>query len=170
MNTQKILITILLVTAFIFLPKYSYPTDGCDTLAAAPSHILSIFSHANIFHLSANILCLWLLKCRLRLPLAIASSFLCSFLPQWSLWGAEQTLGFSGVLFSVVGMTWGVAEKSFPSSLIRMCRINLPPILLTALFPHVNAFIHLYTLLCGYLVGLLLRRLRLCRGLKPKEL
>lgn len=155
MNTQKIILSQILITAFLFYPMAAY---HIGTNLFAPSligragvglfilHFLSLFSHANIFHLLGNLLCLWLMKCRFRLPQALGISFVCSFLPQWSLWGGtELACGFSSVLFAVAGMAWGEAGRF--KDMIKKCVL---PLIIVGLFPNVNIFIHLYALLLGY--------------------
>ena len=152
MNTQKIILSQILIAAYLFYPMAAYNIAG----EAQPSQILhsslftlhfySLFSHANIFHLLGNLLCLWLMKCRFRLPQALAISFVCSFLPQWSLWGGtELACGFSSVLFAVAGMAWGEAGRF--RDMVKKCVL---PLVIVGLFPNVNIFIHLYALLLGY--------------------
>ena len=155
MNTQKIILSQILITAFLFYPMAAYninsslPMQGglgwVSSLGWVSLHFLSLFSHANIFHLLGNLLCLWLMKCRFRLPQALGISFVCSFLPQWSLWGGtELACGFSSVLFAVAGMAWGEAGRF--KDMIKKC----VPLIIVGLFPNVNIFIHLYALLLGY--------------------
>ena len=151
MNTQKIILSEILIVAFLFYPKAAYNiSTPLEQAVANPQqwllHGAAIFSHANIFHLLGNLLCIWLIKCKFRLLPALAVSFVCSFLPQWSLWGsADAACGFSGVLFAVVGMAWGEVHRF--KDMVRKCVI---PLVICGLFPNVNIFIHLYCLLLGY--------------------
>jgi membrane associated rhomboid family serine protease len=148
MNTQKIILSEILIVAFLFYPKVAYNISPLSfgEGTGVGCHFLSIFSHANIFHLLGNLLCIWLIKCKFRLLPALAVSFVCSFLPQWSLWGsADAACGFSGVLFAVVGMAWGEVHRF--KDMVRKCVI---PLVICGLFPNVNIFIHLYCLLLGY--------------------
>ena len=146
---EKVVVSLVLVFFFLFLPKYSfYPSQFSTLNSQLEGHFLFAFSHANIFHLAGNVLCLYLLKIRLRLPIALAVSFVCSWLPQWSLWGAEPILGFSGVLFAAVGIAWGRAGQ-----FKRMLRYCLLPTIVFGLFPHIAMTLHIYTLLLGYAIG-----------------
>ena len=143
----KIILTQILIAAYLFYPMAAYnisplPSGG----DGGGLHFLSLFSHANIFHLLGNLLCLWLMKCRLRLPQTLAIAFVCSFLPQWSLWGSTNlACGFSAVLFAAAGMAWGEAGRF--KDMIKKCVL---PLVIVGLFPNVNIFIHLYALLLGY--------------------
>ena len=142
----------MMVAAFLFYPKAAYSVS--HTLSSPIEHLFSIFSHANIFHLAGNIICLWLMKSRFRVAPALAVAFVCSFLPQWSLWGGTETAcGFSGVLFAVAGMSWGEARQF--RLMLRKCVI---PLVVCGLFPNVNIFIHLYCLFAGYAVANLSNR------------
>lgn len=139
---QRITITFLLAVCYLFLPKYGFVSPG----GSLWEHLLYPVCHANIFHLLCNLLCLWMLRCPLYLPLTIPIALICSFLPCIS---TEPTMGFSGVLFAIVGVSWGRSHK-----FLRMCKYNLPIILITLLIPNVNALIHLYCMMAGYLAGL----------------
>ena len=154
---EKTAVSIVLIVFFLFLPKYSVSLHrglGWGTFLFA-------FSHANIFHLAANILCMWMMKLRLRLHVTWAISFVCSYLPQWFLWGAEPILGFSGVLFAAVGIEWGKARQ-----FKRMLRYCLLPTVFFGLFPHIALTFHIYTLLLGYAIGYCM--LRFHRNLKTQ--
>ena len=152
----RLILSQILIAAYLFYPMAAYHISAPLPQAAAQPqqwllHGASLFSHANIFHLLGNLLCLWLMKCRFRLPQALAISFVCSFLPQWSLWGGtELACGFSSVLFAVAGMAWGEAGRF--KDMIKKCVL---PLVIVGLFPNVNIFIHLYALLLGYAYSLL---------------
>ena len=138
-----------MVGSYFFLPKYGFTFHG-----PLLNHFLYPFSHANIWHLSANILCLWML----RLPTHIIATYicaaLCSFLPcpLLPLYGgsAEATMGFSGVLFAMVGVSWGKLHR-FRDMVWR----NKWYLIIPAFLPHVNFLIHIYCMLAGYLYGTL---------------
>lgn len=153
MSTQKSFIIIVLVLSFFLLPKYAVGDDS-----GFIHHVLFPISHANIFHLAGNILCLWLFKIKLHLPVTVAVSFVCSYLPQFNLWGMEPFMGFSGILFAVIGIMYG--RQNRPKRMFKYCII---PLLITGLFPHVCLSIHLYCLLAGYAYGYLLETYRLYR-------
>lgn len=148
---EKVVVSLVLIFFFLFIPKYSLSVEEGQGVG---SHFLFAFSHANIFHLAGNVLCLYLLKIRLRLPITLAVSFVCSWLPQWSLWGAEPILGFSGVLFAAVGIAWGRVGQ-----FKRMLRYCLLPTIVFGLFPHIAMTFHIYTLLLGYAIGYCMLRL-----------
>ena len=153
---EKMGIGAILILSFFFLPKFAFePTSFLDfkntslpTGKGLWERLLFPISHANIFHLAANTLCVWLMKIRLRLPLTVAISFVCSLLPQWSLWGAEPILGFSGVIFAAVGIVYGKLGQ-----FKRMAKTCLLPVIICGLFPHVALTFHIYTLLIGYAIG-----------------
>ncbi len=152
----RLVVSIGLVGSYFLLPKYGFTAFNGPFAA----HLLYPFSHANIFHLLANILCLWLLRCQLHLPITYATAVLCSFLPSFSFYdiadtittataaGQEPTCGFSGVLFAMVGISWGKIRR-----FKEMIRRNMWFLVLPAFIPHVNALIHLYCILAGYLCG-----------------
>lgn len=106
-------------------------------------HVYGMMSHANIFHLATNVFCLCTLKNKIKVVPAVLISFLCSFLPTWY---TSPTMGFSGVIFSILGIEWGEIGK-FKG----MCKMLLPVIALTLLVPNMNALLHLYSLMGGYL-------------------
>ena len=137
---QRIVITFLLVVCFMWMPAVGYVNGG--TLS---SHLLYPFCHANIFHLLGNLLCLWMLRCNLNAFVSIIIAVLCSFLPCFI---SEPTVGFSGVLFAMAGISWGHTGKL--TMMIVRC---LPFVAVTAFIPHVNFMIHTYCLFAGYLVG-----------------
>ena len=148
----KLVITFVLVGSYFFLPKYGFTFNGPFI-----NHVFYPLSHANIWHLSANILCLWVLNCRFYIYATFVCAVLCSFLPcpQLPLWGGvcEPTMGFSGVLFAIVGVSWGKIGR-FKAMILR----NKWFLIIPAFLPHVNFLIHIYCLMAGYLLGLCVRR------------
>ncbi len=153
----KIVLTLVLCLSYCFLPKYGFtPFHGSLSGHTLATHLLYPFSHANVFHLLANIVCLWWLR-SLHLPVTYIIAVLCSFLPSFSLYGffagqgfalAEPTYGFSGIIFAVVGVSWGKVHR-FRDMLWR----NKWFLIITTFLPHVNFLIHLYCLLLGFLYG-----------------
>lgn len=139
---QRITTSILLLVLFIFSNGEGY----VGTKDFWP-HILYPFFHANIFHLLGNLLALWMMKCKPYLLISLAIAILCSFIPSFV---TEPTMGFSGVLFAMVGISWGLIGR-FKD----MCKKCGPILLITLLVPHMNAYIHAYCLLFGYLYGTL---------------
>lgn len=140
---QRIVITILLVLSYCLLPQYGFTAYD----SGVEAHLLYPISHANIFHLLGNILCLWMLRCPLHIFACYVIAVLCSFVPTLT---SEPTMGFSGVLFAMAGISWGRVHR-----FRTMCRKCLPYILICLLIPHVNALIHVYCLMAGYLFGTL---------------
>ena len=136
----KLILSCYLVGSYFLLPKYGFTFHG-DII----NHLLYPFSHANIWHLAANILCLWMLPCQLHIFTTFVFAVLCSFLPCFV---TEPTMGFSGVLFAMVGISWGKVHR-FRDMLWK----NKLYLVVPAFLPHVNFMIHLYCLLAGYLYG-----------------
>ena len=140
-NSFKLLVSFVLVGSYFLLPKYGF------TFSILPvgNHLLYPFSHANIWHLAGNILCLWMLRCPLHIYATYVCAVLCSFLPCFV---AEPTMGFSGVLFAMVGISWGKIHRFRD-----MLKKNIWVLIIPAFLPHINFLIHLYCLLLGYLYG-----------------
>lgn len=137
---SRLIVSLFLVVWYFAMPRVGYVWDG-----GFGSHFLYSLSHANIFHLLANVVCFWMIPCELHLFFAASVAFLCSFLPCFIL---EPTSGFSGVLFAVVGMSWGRVHR-FKDMIWR----NKWWLIVPVFIPHVNAFLHVYCLVLGYLVG-----------------
>ena len=87
-----------------------------------------------------------MLRCSLHIIPAYIIATAASFLPCCIM---EPTSGISGVLFAIVGISWGKVGK-----FKEMAKKCLPFIIICIFIPHVNAFIHLYCLLLGYAYGL----------------
>lgn len=139
-NILRLLLSVGLCFSYFFFHRIGYG-DGSGLC----SHLFYIFSHANIWHLLANIVCIWLIRCPFHLVAALLVSVLCSFIPCFV---SGETYGFSGVLFGVVGISWGIVGR-FKDMLLRNKWYFLIPFML----PHVNACLHLYCALLGYLFG-----------------
>ena len=143
----KLFIGFVLVGSYFLLPKYGFTFNG-----PLINHLLYPLSHANIWHLAANILCLFMLRCPLHIVATFVCAVLCSFLPcpQLPLYGGviEPTMGFSGVLFAMVGISWGKIHR-FKDMVWRNKWILIIP----AFIPHINFLIHVYCLLAGYAIG-----------------
>lgn len=135
----KSLVSAVLLLSYLVLPKFGFPDGGIA------GHLLHPLSHANVWHLLANILCLWMLSCDLHLSVSLIVSVVCSFIPCLI---SEPTMGFSGVLFAMVGISWGKVGM-FREMLWR----NKWFLIIPAFIPHVNALIHLYCFVTGYAAG-----------------
>ena len=138
-NVVRLFVSLVLVVAYIFLPRFRFPGGGLV------GHLLYPLSHANVWHLLANLVCLFMIPCRLHLATCFVLAVACSFLPCFV---SEETMGFSGVLFAVIGLSWGKVRR-FKDMLWRNKWILVVPMFI----PHVNALIHLYCLVAGYFVG-----------------
>lgn len=157
---EKTVITVVLTAWWLFLPAVGYDNGDIDNI---PPHIFYMFSHANIWHLAANILFLWFfLRGNLYLLPAMMMAFLFSMIPAWSLWGeVGKTMGFSGVLFAIAGIKWGFycyhaasmgkifAKTAYHDFMVKA----LPFALVGILIPHINWCIHLYCMLAGFVYG-----------------
>ena len=144
----ELVVSFVLVGSYFILPKYGFTFHG-----PLINHLLYPLSHANIWHLAANIVCLWMLKCPKHIIATFAIAVLCSFLPcpQLPIWCqgvTEPTMGFSGVLFAMVGISWGRVHR-FRDMVFK----NKWFLIIPAFLPHVNFLIHLYCLIAGYLYG-----------------
>ena len=148
MNKQKTILTAIMVAVFLFMPRMGYTED----LLPLMPHFIYPFSHANVWHLAANILCLWCVKCRMYAIQAYIMAVMCSFFPEPAIFHQEPTMGFSGVLFAMVGISWGQAVM-----LKMMFRKNWVVLVVPFFIPHVNALIHIYCLFAGYVYGSICR-------------
>lgn len=138
-SLAKVVVSLVLVVSWIAMPQFSFPDDGII------GHCLYPLSHANIFHLAANVVCLWMIPCGLHLGSTYFVAVVCSFLPCFL---GESTCGFSGVLFAIVGMSWGRVGR-FKDMLWR----NKWWLVIPMFIPHVNALLHIWCLLGGWIVG-----------------
>ena len=135
----KLFVSLLLVVIYFFFPQVGFPDDGLL------GHLLYSLCHANVFHLLANVVCLWLIACDLRLYYSYPIAVLCSFLPCFV---GEVTVGFSGVLFAMVGISWGDVGR-FKEMVWRNKWFLLIPLFI----PHVNGLLHIYCMFFGWLLG-----------------
>lgn len=142
-SDTKLVVSTFLVLWWLLAPQLGFPEGG--TLG----HSFYSFSHANVWHLLANMVCLWMIPCELHLLSVYVVAVLCSYLPCFI---SEPTVGFSGVLFAIVGMSWGKVGR-FRDMLWKNKWWLVVPIFI----PHVNALLHVYCLVGGYLVGRLRR-------------
>jgi len=151
-SLAKAIVSVVLAVSYFAAPQFAFPGGGVF------GHLFYPLSHANVFHLLANVLCLWMIPCGLHLCSAWVVAVACSFLPCFL---GEDTCGFSGVLFAIVGMSWG-RVKLFREMLWR----NKWWIVIPMFVPHVNALLHVWCLLGGFLVGYIWRDNLLPNGTK----
>ena len=144
-SLAKVIVSLFLVVWYFTMPQIGF--NGFDThlYGELSEHFIYSVCHANIWHLLANILCLWMIPCALHLSFSFLLAVLCSFLPCFT---GEPTMGFSGVLFAIVGISWGRVGR-FKDMIWRNKWFLIIPVFI----PHVNALLHIYCLVAGYLLG-----------------
>ena len=157
---EKTVLTVVLVAWWLFLPAVGYENGDTENI---PAHLFYMLSHANIWHLAANLFFLWFfLRGRLYLIPSMLIGFLVSLLPGFSIYGeVGLTMGFSGVLFAIAGIKWGVycryassMGKLFESTALHDFFLKaIPFALIGILIPHINWTIHLYAMLAGFVYG-----------------
>lgn len=145
----KVGVSLVLVGSYFLLPKYGFTSFQMDA-EGVKNHLLYPLSHANIWHLLANISCLWMINSKLHVAATFAMAVLCSLLPCFV---SDPTMGYSGALFAMVGISWGKIHR-FKDMIWRNKWILIIP----AFLPHINFMIHLYCLVAGYLYGSLIDR------------
>lgn len=126
--------------------------DGCSLL----ERLLYCFSHANVFHLAANMICLYMVRVKSwDWGVCYLIGVLCTFLPcpVWS-WGEMgfvniPSCGLSGVLMAAIGILWGRSKARGKMRL--MMRYVILPVVLTGLLPNMNALVHLWCFSLGYI-------------------
>ncbi len=156
---EKYVVTAVLVACYLFAPAIGY--ENGDVENTLP-HIAYMFCHANVWHLAGNLFVLWIMHGRLYLIPSLVIAFLCSFIPGFSIYGdVGMTMGFSGVLFAIAGIKWGVycmyassmgqifGKSAFHDFLMKA----LPFAVIGILIPHINWCIHLYCMLLGFVYG-----------------
>ena len=154
---EKSVITLILVVWWLFMPQIGYTPEDTDNIKP---HLFYLLSHANFMHLFGNLFVLWIMKRELYVIPSIIIAVLVSLIPAWSLWGdLGMTMGFSGVLFAIYGIKWGVYATDrygmhYSASARDKFLIKAVPFaLIGAVIPHLNWCIHLYALLAGYIYG-----------------
>lgn len=147
-NISRLVVGLVLALSYFLMPKYGF--TGTLSSGDLYTHLLYPLSHANVWHLAVNVVCLLMVRCRLHLALSYMCAIICSFLPCFV---SEPTMGFSGVLFASVAISWGRI-----TAFRRMIWTNKWVLLVPPFLPHVNFMIHLYCMLAGYAVGYLLHR------------
>lgn len=164
---EKCAVTLWLVLWWVAGVKVGYGGEDAAEVHDAVGRLVYMWCHAGFWHLAGNLFVLWLMSRPLYLAEGIAIAFACSWLPElpgvWELWPGSEvtvTMGFSGVLFAMFGVKWGVycASAKTPTRctgerLKEFCHRALPWALAGALLPHINWSLHLYCLLAGLAVG-----------------
>lgn len=159
-TVEKIVLTVAMTVWLLFLPMTGYESnvyDGSDV----PNHAAYMLSHANVWHLLGNVFVLWLFRGELYLLESMLIAFVCSFLPAWCLWPIGVTVGFSGVIFAILGIKWGAycrdmardGKEKGRAALSGFLMKALPFALVGIVIPHINWCLHLYCLLVGFIYG-----------------
>ena len=143
---SKLVLTFFLVFYWLFMPQYGFSGILSGGVGV---HFVYPFCHANIFHLLANLVCFWMIPCESHLLISYLCAVLCSFLPCFC---SEPTMGFSGVLFAVVGISWGRCHR-----FVDMIWKNKLFLIIPLFLPNVNGLLHVYCLVVGYFIGSNLR-------------
>lgn len=160
---QKTALTVIMLTWYVlYAAVLQQPNQAPAVIPAAyvPAsslalhHLLAIITHANIWHLLGNLFVLWLMRSPLHLLPAFIIAYVCSFYPTWGLlWPIGETVGFSGVLFAIVGIKWGryCRQAAFRHlAYADFCMKILPFAVVGILIPNVNWCLHLYCLLAAF--------------------
>ena len=138
----KALLSIVMVLLFFFTKR-----NG--------SALLYSFYHVNVFHLAGNLVCLWLIRGRMELLPSYVIAVISALLPQFT----TPVYGFSGVLFSLVGLRYGKYSNFL--TMFKKCGWVLG---LTIFIPNVAVLLHAYCLVLGYVYGYGARYISLSRG------
>ena len=159
-TVEKIVLTVAMAVWLVFLPMTGYDSnviDGSDV----PNHLAYMLSHANIWHLLGNLFVFWLFRGNLYLLESMIIAFVFSFFPAWGIWPIGVTVGFSGVIFAILGIKWGVycrdsaekSEESGDAAMVNFITKTIPFVLIGIVIPHINWCLHLYCLLAGFVYG-----------------
>lgn len=162
---EKICVTVVLVAWYVLMPQTGYRSGCCDD--APMEHLLAMVSHAGVWHLACNLFVLWIMTRRLYLIPSMVIALVMSFVPSFGIIFPLDgvTMGFSGVLFAIVGIKWGVycrhEDGRWPSDPLYRKRKPyrefatkvLPFALVGILIPNINWCIHTYCLLAGLVYG-----------------
>lgn len=142
---ENLAVIALCVVAFIF------PTVAVDYRGELWRHAVSLVSHANIFHLMANMYCVWLMRFKADWLWAFAIGFIATFIPS-PVWSWKEmgftlmpTCGASGVILAAVAMRYAEA-----SAFKMMLKWLVLPILPLTLVPNINTPLHIYCIIIGY--------------------
>ena len=166
---EKVFITAVLVLCWALLPMVGYGgPPQCDGIAEQVGrHFAYMWCHGSVWHLVGNVFVVWVLRRPLYLIPAVVIGFLCSWIPAvpglWEMIAAADaagtvaepvmTVGFSGVLFAIVGVKWGYCRYDIAT--YRTFVLKVVPIALLGFFiPHLNWSLHLYCLIAGLGYGL----------------
>ena len=155
-TTEKAILTVGMLLWWLLMPMTGYTAGDCSLWP----HVAYMWSHASVWHLAGNLFVLWIMRSPLRLLPSAMIAIAVSYLPAWSIWGdVGMTLGFSGVLFAMWGIKWGVYCTRRYGRRFSACAFDefamkaVPFAMLGIVVPHLNWCIHLYALITGYVYG-----------------
>ena len=140
-TVSKALPTLAILSIYFFGLNQGYRA-GSDVC----TRLMAMFSHGNIFHLLGCLFCLWVLKKPLWIGYGLLIAFLATYLPTFT---TMPTMGFSGVIFAVIGMEWGRYGRGLGRTLRTVWWLLLIPFV----FPQINACYHLWAFAIGYVAG-----------------
>ncbi len=153
----KTVLTVVMVAWWALGKPVGYGCCDATAYGTVMEHAAYMVSHANVWHLAGNLFVLWMMRGKLYLLPAMVIAFVCSFIPAWSLWGGVGvTMGFSGVLFAIGGIKWGVYCRGI-AAYRTFARKVLPIAVMGVLIPNMNWCLHTYCLLAGLCAGYALR-------------
>ena len=166
-DIEKMLVSLILGIWYFSQQQVGYGPMEWDPLV----HLQAMVSHANIWHLIGNIFVLTLLTYRLYLVPAVIIGFVASYIPMmgtvWHLIGTEDgtpvVMGFSGVIFAIIGIMWGVQFHAYYRKSARysmlifedFCTRALPWALIGFFIPHICWELHFYSLMIGFAWGII---------------
>lgn len=126
--------------------------SGCSIL----NHLTFNFVHANIFHLACNAYCMLLMMWsggnKWRWIIALAAAVLVSFVVPCH----NLTVGFSGVLFVIVGMTLAHGKLTFKRCLPVIISLGVSVLLAK----NIAAGIHIMSCIVGFVAGLVIEGIK----------
>ena len=146
----KIVIAAIAIVAFCF-PTMAV-TYHCSQGEEWWRHVAAVFSHANIFHLAANLYCMALIRFKADWITAFIIALCATFLPapvwSWKEMGfvIMPTCGLSGMILAAIAAEWAKV-RDFKS----MLKWLVVPILPLTIVPNINTSIHLYCIFIAFL-------------------
>lgn len=159
---EKSAVTLILVLCYALMEPV-----GCREDSPVWEHVAYMFCHAGIWHLTGNLFVLWLFSKRLLLLPGLIIGCLGSWYPVipglWQLLGVTSdihvTMGFSGVLFGIIGIKWGdyLRRRQSHRVMMKFCVRVLPLALIGFFIPNINWSLHLWCLIMGFLYGCIRR-------------
>ena len=159
----KLFVSAVLLMSFVLGFRVDGSGKGIATYITVWEHAARMLIHDNVWHLAGNLLVLWLMRMPLYLMIGMLIGFVCSWLPVlpgvWELLGIVETtatsvtVGFSGVLFAIIGVKWGKACCDGIATYVTVCKKLGPVVVAGAFLPYLNWCLHLYCLLAGLVYG-----------------